>query len=199
LLNTLPLFIKMIKKRTLPKQPLYAVSFWNVGCMLYYSSLLFVLESLFYYSKFKQSYNEEAFLFSLFWFGSMLFAFSHIFLVIMDAWSRFQNYKRIKDYLFLHGFTPKIAQLYQGSKCQRIAFLVAARELGMEEEVQQYYRRLGIKWYHFIPHFMVKDPLFIFRKYFWSRTFMEKYYEPKFNYRELNLQNSYNAYWKQPE
>ncbi len=120
--------------------------------------------------------------------GCLLFAFSHIFLVVLDGWSRFQNYKRIKDYLFMNGFTPKIARLYQTSKCQRNAFLVAARELGMEEQVLVYYRRIGIKSYHFIPYFMIQDPLFLFRRHFWSRTFLEKYYEPKFDYRALSAQ-----------
>ncbi|MDT3403481.1 hypothetical protein [Mucilaginibacter terrae] len=170
----------------LPKQPPTVVSFWNVGALLYYSTLLFMLETLFYWNKFKDAYADEAVLFSLFWLGSVLFAFSHIFMVVFDGWSRYQNYKRIKDYLFVHGFTPKIARLYKGSKCQRTAFLVAARELGMEDKVISYYRRLGIKWYHFVPHFMIKDPWFLFKKYFWSRTFMEKHYEPKFNYRELS-------------
>jgi hypothetical protein len=126
--------------------------------------------------------------FTLFWLGSLLFAFSHIFLVILDGWSRFQNYKRIKDYLYIYGFTTKIGRLYNGSKCQRNAFLVAARELGMEDQVLNYYRRLGIKDYHFVPYFMIKDPLFFFKRSFWSRTFMEKYYEPKFNYRAFDPQ-----------
>ncbi|WP_345949914.1 hypothetical protein ABDD95_00360 [Mucilaginibacter sp. PAMB04274] len=175
----------MLDIHKLPKQPSVAISFWNVGSLLYYSSALFMLESFFYWSKFKEAYVNEAILLSLFWLGSVLFAFSHIFMVVMDGWSRYQNYKRIKDYLFVHGFTPKIARLYKGSKCQRTAFLVAARELGMQDEVLRYYRRLGIKWYHFVPHFMIKDPFFLFKKYFWSRTFLEKRYEPKFNYRQL--------------
>ena len=34
---------------------------------------------------------------------------------------------------------------------------------------------------------MIDDPLFLFKKHFWSRTFLEKTYEPKFNYRKLYL------------
>lgn len=104
----------------------------------------------------------------------------------MDAWSRFQNYKRIKDYFFEYGFTTKIARHYSGSKCQRNALLVAAKELGLEKEALKYYRKIGIKWFHLIPYFMMRDPLFLFRRYFWSRTFMEKYYEPKFDFRKLD-------------
>jgi len=64
-----------------------------------------------------------------------------------------------------------------------MALYAAAKELGMETEIKQHYAQAGIKWYHFIPQFMIQDPLFPFKKYFWSRTFLEKYYEPKFEFR----------------
>jgi len=175
----------MMRHNSLPKQPSLIISYWNVGSLLYSSVILFILESAFYWAKLKEAYMHDTFFVILFWLWSLLFSFSHIFLVLMDGWSRFQNYKRIKDHLFVHGFTPKMARHYIGSKCQRTAVMVAARELGMEKEVERYYQKLGIKWFHFIPHFMVKDPLFFFKRYFWSRTFLEKYYEPKFNFREL--------------
>jgi len=173
-----------IDHHRLPKQPSATVSYWNVGVLLHFSVIVFVLESWFYWTKLRDAYFEEAWFFIIFWFGCVLFAFSHIFLVIMDAWSRFQNYKRIKDNLYVHGFNPKIAGPYAGSKCQRTAFMVAAKELGMEEEVTSYFHRIGIRWYHFVPRFMIQDPLFLFRKSFISRTFIEKYYKPKFNFRE---------------
>jgi len=173
--------------RGIPKQPSATVSYWNVGVLLHFSVILFVLESWFYWNKLKNAYFDDAPFFIIFWFGCVLFAFSHIFLVIMDGWSRFQNYKRIKDNLYIHGFSPKIANPYMGSKCQRTAFMVAAKELGMEKEVVNYYHRIGIRWYHFIPRFMIDDPLFLFRKSFISRTFLEKYYKPKFNFRERDF------------
>jgi len=176
-----------IDYQRIPKQPSATVSYWNVGILLHFSVILFILESWFYWNKLKNAYFDEAAFFIAFWFGCLLFAFSHIFLVIMDAWSRFQNYKRIKDNLYVHGFSPKIATPYIGSKCQRTAFMVAARELGLEKEVTNYYTRIGIRWYHFIPRFMIQDPLFLFRRSFVSRTFLEKYYRPKFNFRERDI------------
>lgn len=170
----------------LPKQPSLIVSYWNVGYLLHCSLVLFVMESLFYWDRLKHAYMHEPILMVFFWLWCLLFSFSHIFLVVMDAWSRFQNYKRIKDYFFVHGFTAKVARHYSGSKCQRNALLVAARELGFEDQARKYYRKIGIKWFHFVPQFMVNDPLFLFKSYFWSRTFMEKYYEPKFNFKALN-------------
>lgn len=180
----------------LPKQPSTWVSYWNVGTLLHCSVALFILETIFYWGKLQDAYNDDTFIFMLFWSSCVLFAFSHIFLVIMDGWSRYQTYKKVKDALYMNGFTPKIAGLYQGSRCQRNAVIVAAKELGMHEEIDKFYRRVGIKWYHFVPDFMVDDPLFIFKRYFWSRTFMEKYYEPKFNFRQMNQPLTYDAYRK---
>lgn len=77
-----------------------------------------------------------------------------------------------------------------GSKCQRNAALVAAKELGIEHHVKDYYASKGIKWYHYIPYFMIKDPLFLFKKHFWKRTFHENTYESKFDFRKLQLQLS---------
>ncbi|EAQ50440.1 MULTISPECIES: hypothetical protein [Leeuwenhoekiella] len=167
----------------LPKQPSTFVSYWNVSKLLYGALFLFILETVFYYTKFVEAYTEKTILIIAFWLWCLMFSFIHIFLVTMDVWSRFQNYKRIKDHLFQHGFTPKIAEHYKGSKCQRMALYAAAKELGMETEIKQHYAQAGIKWYHFIPQFMIQDPLFPFKKYFWSRTFLEKYYEPKFEFR----------------
>ncbi len=175
----------MSLRSPLPKQPSLWLSYVQVGALLYLSLVIFSLETYVYWQQLEYSYSNQNLIQSIFWFCSVLFAFSHIFLVLMDGWSRFQNYKRVKDHLFVHGFTPKIARHYRGSKCQRMAVLVAARELGFEEEVKDYYKRHGIRWYHFIPQFMLKDPLFLFRSYFWSRTFMEKYYEPRFDFRKL--------------
>lgn len=171
----------------IPKQPSALVSYWNVGILLHFSIILFIVESWFYWTKLKDAYLDEASFFMIFWFGCLLFAFSHVFLVIMDAWSRFQNYKRIKDNLYIHGFSPKMAIPYKGSKCQRTAFLVAAKELGMGKEVLDYYHHIGIRWYHFVPQFMIDDPLFLFKKTFVSRTFLEKYYQPKYNFRALSV------------
>ena len=175
----------MMRICDLPKQPSLAISYWNVGKLLYSALFLFIAETIYYFLQFQNAYQNENLVYKLFWLWCLLFSFSHIFLVLMDGWSRFQNYKRIKDHIFQHGFTPKIAAHYAGSKCQRIALMTAAKELGLEAEANRYYRKLGVKWYHFAPQFMVEDPLFLIKRYFWSRTFLEKYYTPKFDYRHL--------------
>lgn len=178
------------KVKRLPEQPHPILSYLSVGRLLYYSLFLFLLESLFYWIKLKASFSQDAIGSTIFWFVCFLFSFVHIFLVIMDGWSRYQNYKRAKDQFYVYGFTKRISNLYIGSKCQRIAALVAAKELGIEDQVNEYYISKGIKWHHYIPYFIVKDPLFLFKKYFWKRTFLEKSYTSKFDFRALKLQLS---------
>lgn len=161
-----------------------------VGRLLYYSLVLFILESLFYWVKLKAAILIDSTWWTLFWFAFFMFSFVHIFLVIMDGWSRYQNYKRAKDQFYIYGFTGRICNLYIGSKCQRMAALVAAKELGIEDDVKQHYSSKGVKWYHYIPYFMVIDHLFLFKKYFWKRSFMEKNYKSKFDFKKLQFELS---------
>jgi hypothetical protein len=69
-----------------------------------------------------------------------------------------------------------------------MAVETAADELGIGPEVRAYFYEKGYRWFHFIPDFMVRDPLFFFRRYFWDRTFLEKYYEPRFDFRQLECE-----------
>ncbi|MAM28387.1 MAG: hypothetical protein CMC13_05130 [Flavobacteriaceae bacterium] len=174
-----------MKISVLPKQPNWIVSYFRVGRLLYGALLLFIIESWVYGVQLKKAIYLEATGWIVFWALFFLFSFVHIYLVIMDGWSRYQNYKRAKDQFFIHGFREKIAVYYIGSKCQRMAAETAAEELGIKEDVQNYYRECGVKWYHYIPYFMIKEPFFLFKKIFWSRTFLEDAYEPKFDYQAM--------------
>jgi hypothetical protein len=174
--------------KQLPYQPPIWVSYIKAGKLLYASQILFILESWIYGYFLMKAYENGSFLWQMFWLWCFMFSFIHIFLVMADGWSRFQNYKRVKDQLFLYGFQPRIMMAYMGSKCQRLAALTAAEELGLEEETKQYFYEQGYRWYHWVPDFMVRDPLFIIRNYFWRRTFLEKNYTPKFDYRAMYRQ-----------
>ncbi|HEY0175281.1 MAG TPA: hypothetical protein VGC08_02820, partial [Pedobacter sp.] len=44
----------------IPKQPSTAVSYWNVGILLHFSVILFIIESWFYWTKLKNAYTSEA-------------------------------------------------------------------------------------------------------------------------------------------
>lgn len=174
---------------SIPKQPHPVLSYFRVGKLLYYSLILFILETWFFYKLYEYSLERGAsWWVSAFLFGCVIFAFTHIFLVMADGWSRYQNYKRAKDLFYEHGYRDRIATLYIASKCQRNAALEAARELGIKDQVADLYKRKGVKWWHFIPYFMIQDPLFMFRKQFWNRTFLEKSYTSKYDFKALELQ-----------
>lgn len=172
----------------LPKQPPLFVSYLKVGKLLYYSLLLFILEAWFYGVQLRHALLNQGLLLIILWLLCFLFAFVHIFLVLADGWSRFQNYKRAKDQFFIHGFNRRICDTYIVSKCQRMAALVAAEELGLDKQVAEYYAQKGVKWYHFVPYFMVKDPLFFFKKKFWNRTFLEPSYRSKYNFNSIYME-----------
>lgn len=173
-------------KKVLPKQTTLLHSYFKVGKWLHYALGLFILESYIYGFQLQKAIelgnNTKIF----FWAYCFMFSFIHIFLVLMDSWSRFQNYKRIKDQLYYYGFQPKVANNYLVSKCQRQALKVASVELGMLKEYDRFLELRKVKWHHFVPYFMIKDPFFIFKKHFWNRTFLEKYYHPKFDYKSLS-------------
>ena len=169
----------------LPHQSSAFISYLKVGKLLYLSLCLFLVESWFYWQMLSTALTEKSLAHKIFWLCCFLFSFVHIFLVLLDGWSRFQNYKRIKDQFFLHGFSPHLAQHFIGSNCQRRAVSTAARELGIEKEVKDFYRSKGVKTYHFVPYALLKNPLFHLHPQFWSCTFLEKYYEPRFDYRNL--------------
>ena len=174
----------------LPAQPPLYISYLRVGQLLHQSLILFILESWVFWVQLKNAIQNDVLLLIIIWTVCFLFSFVHIFLVIMDGWSRFQDYKKAKDLFFLHGINRRIAEHYIGSKCQRAAAIVAAMELGIEKELLVYYKSRGVKWYHFIPYFMIRDPLFLIRKTFWQRTFLEKNYKPKFDYYSLKLEGN---------
>ncbi|GAA4307339.1 hypothetical protein GCM10023115_38380 [Pontixanthobacter gangjinensis] len=156
--------------------------------MLYLGLSLFFIQSYVYFQMLKKAIAEEDSVMVIVWLVSFIFSFIHIFLVLMDGWSRFQNYKRIKDQFYVHGFDVRLAANFEGSKCQRQAALVAATELGMDKDLKKFFRKRGVRYYHFIPYFMIRDPFFPFKRYFWSRTFLEKAYTPKFDYRQISAE-----------
>ena len=175
----------------IPKQPYPVVSYLISGKLLHVSVALFIAESVVYYHLMNMAIQNGVEIWRWIWGICFLFSFAHIFLVLADGWSRFQDYKRAKDQLFMYGFQLRIINQYASSQCQRIAFATAASELGFGEETKDHFYALGYRWFHLIPDFMMDDPFFFYKRYFWRRTFLEKNYTPKFNYRKLSMELHY--------
>jgi hypothetical protein len=97
----------------------------------------------------------------------------------LDARSRYQNYKLIKEHLFLYGFQPRILKPFRKSRCQRDAAIAAANELGLSLECRKYFESFGYRWYHLLPDMIFKKPGILLTKNFWMTTLFTTTYHPK--------------------
>lgn len=112
----------------------------------------------------------------------------------LDARSRFQNYKQIKDQFFQYGFDKRILSPVLKSRCQRDAAVISATELGYKNECINHFKTHGYRWYHIIPDFFWSHPHFLLSKYFWRTTFFVPYYQSKIDYSSIQRNNSHIYY-----
>jgi len=108
----------------------------------------------------------------------------------LDARSRFQNYKLVKDHLYIYGFQARILKPFIKSRCQRDAAKAAARELGLSYECREFFKRHGYKWYHLFPDVIFKKPSILLTKNFWMTTLFAKTYHPKIDFVKINFCSS---------
>jgi hypothetical protein len=154
--------------------------YMEVGRWLHAISLLCTISSLYFYQL-----TEEAFIYhdipGIIVFG---YFFLHMltipFFAELDAYSRFQNYKSMKDLLYHYGFQIRFIKTLRHSKCQREAAYYAARDLGYANNIHEYFKSCGYRWYHILPDFVWSHPEYLFSKHFWSTTFFTKTYHPKY-------------------
>jgi len=97
----------------------------------------------------------------------------------LDARSRFQSYKRVKDHLFIYGFDTRILRPFLKSRCQRDAAMAAAGELGYKRLCCSYYHSQGYRWYHIMPDFVFSNPGLLVSRQFWQSTFFSKTYHAR--------------------
>lgn len=123
-----------------------------------------------------------------FFWGSMVLVFGSMgILAELDGYSRYQNYKQVKDQIFINGYQQRLLKPLTRSSCQREAAILACEELGLGKEVKNYFWKKGYRWYHIIPDFVFEYPFFFFSFFFWRTTFFTPYYKPKFDYKEMDL------------
>jgi hypothetical protein len=120
----------------------------------------------------------------LLWPGILSCWLASFFLVNMvlsqlDARSRWQNYKQIKDYLYGFGYRERIFKPVLNSSCQRNAALIAAEELGYRARVEAFFWSQGYRWYHIPPDFVFSHPQFLLSRHFWRTTFFAPTYHPR--------------------
>ncbi len=89
----------------------------------------------------------------------------------LDARSRFQECKRVRNQLACHGPDRRIFKSVAGSRCQRDAALAAARQLGYASHCMACFSTAGYRWYHLLPDVVKGHPRFLISTAFWRRTF----------------------------
>jgi len=96
---------------------------------------------------------------------------------------RYQDYKLVKDSLYIYGFQKRILKPFVKSRCQSDAAKTAASELGMSNQYREYSKSIGYKWYHLFPDVIFKNPAILFTKNFWSSTLFAKTYHAKIDFK----------------
>jgi hypothetical protein len=109
-----------------------------------------------------------------------MFLFSVTITSQLDAYSRFQNYKMMKDLLYAHGFRVLFLKPFSRSRCQRDAVREAAAQLGLDSHIKIYFKRLGYKWYHIIPSVLLENPFVLLTRNYWYTTFFVSNYKSKY-------------------
>jgi len=100
----------------------------------------------------------------------------------LDARSRFQDYKMVKDYFYLYDFDVRVVKHFAKSRCQRDAVLVAAKEMGLGAHCQTYFKYSGYRWYHLLPDIIFEKPVILLSRGFYKKIFFAKTYHAKIDY-----------------
>ena len=160
--------------------------FYKVGKFLHFVAVFAFVVALFALVQLLVIDTEAPWVFYTYLTAMVLFMNMAI-LAEMDGYSRYQNYKQVKDQLYFNGYQERLLKPLLRSSCQREAAVLAGTELGLEKEVKDYFYNKGYRWYHIIPDFVFQYPLFFFSLYFWRTTFFTPYYEPKVDYDQVDV------------
>ncbi|WP_461211253.1 hypothetical protein [Desulfocurvus sp. DL9XJH121] len=91
---------------------------------------------------------------------------------LLDGFSRFREYRRIRGILARRGWDRRVFLLVAGSRCQRDAALLAAREAGHGGRAVRLFRGLGYRWYHVLPDAVLRNPLLFVRPGYLRSSFL---------------------------
>jgi hypothetical protein len=161
--------------------------FYKVGKLLHFIALMALAVAVFALVKLLSTNYHHQTVYWWAWFISFVVFLSMSLLAELDGYSRFQNYKQVKDQIYLNGYQQRLLKPLTRSSCQREAAILAGDELGVGEQVRSFFYSKGYRWYHIIPDFVFQYPLFFFSRFFWRTTFFTPYYQPKIDYSQLDL------------
>jgi hypothetical protein len=165
------------------------LSYYKVGALLHWITIFYLVMGVCLLRSFLLSdlvFSESGFLLWVFGIG---FFFINIVLAQLDAFSRFQNYKQLKDQIIEYGLQKRLLKPMLRSRCQRDAAQIACNELNLGHKSKKYFSSYNYKWFHIIPDFVFTNPLFFFSNYFWRTTFFTPYYKSKIDFVNLHQTN----------
>ena len=150
----------------------------KVGVLLHIIAFIsFILFFLFYKLALYEYFKHHIIITVLYGYFSYLAFWISIF-AELDARSRFQNYKQLKDQLYAYGYQERLLRCMLHSRCQRDAAYVACKELNFGDQVKDYFFNKGYRWYNIIPDFVFSHPQFLLTAAFWKTTFFVSTYRP---------------------
>ena len=161
------------------------IRYWKVGKLLHFVAFLAFFIALQSYLVLQNMNGEVSTSVWILWLMIFICFFNMAVLAELDGYSRYQNYKQIKDQIYLNGYQERLLKPLSKSSCQRAAVILAGDELGIKRIIEKYFYDRGYRWYHVIPDFVFKDPLLFFTVYFWKTTFFSPYYKPKIDFNNL--------------
>lgn len=150
----------------------------RTGYLLHLVTLaeLIILSQLYSWLNIDQWLHEGPFLIKIVWLLPFL---SFPIFPQLDALSRYQNYKMIRDHFYTYGFQPRIVKPFIKSRCQRDAVIAAAEELGLDAACKKHFYEMGYRWNHLLPDFVFTKPTYLSKKIFWTTTFFARRYTAK--------------------
>ena len=159
------------------------VTYLRVGTVLHVNTALYLLLIKPFFDIGLTRFEQGLLLPAIWWGWLSSFFLANAVLSQLDARSRWQNYKQIKDQLCGFGYRERIFKPVLKSSCQRQAALIAASECGYRKQLLALFRAHGYRWYHIPPDFVMVRPQFLLTRHFWRTTFFTPTYYPRYQFR----------------
>ena len=157
------------------------IRYLRTGYLLHLMGLFSILMVYFFGRKVVMLRAEEGATMSILINGLVcLYFFSLIFFSLLDARSRYQNYKMAKDRLYKYGFDARLLKPFVYSRCQRDAIAAAVQDLELKKEWIALKYKMGFRWYHLLPDMVLRNPRLLFTKDYWSKTLFVRTYNSKY-------------------
>ena len=153
----------------------------QTGYLLHLMGLFSIFMAYFFAKRVIMLWTNDGAVWSIILHGyAGLYFFSLVFFSLLDARSRFQNYKMAKDRLFKYGFDARLLRPFMYSRCQRDAIFAAIKDLNMQKEWTELMSEMGFRWYHLLPHLVLRNPRILFTRDYWSKTLFVRTYRSKY-------------------